>query len=140
MLRVAVTDSLLPLIGAGTVLVFALCLAAMGIRKFFDQPVAWRGTVLITGLTCAGPFLFTFGYDSVPMRISIYSIAQTLPLVLSLKLLLTPQDGRISPGARLAGIVASPHHRASTACGSSPACCISAVTSPSCSSTSCNRD
>jgi diguanylate cyclase (GGDEF)-like protein len=41
------------------------------------------------------------------MRISIYSIAQSLPLVLSLKLLLTPQDGRLSPGARLAGIVAS---------------------------------
>ena len=27
-------------------------------------------------------------------------------MVLSLKLLLTPQDGRVNPGARLAGIVA----------------------------------
>ena len=107
MLRVVMTDSLLPLIGAGTVLVFSACLAAMGIRKFFDRKIAWRDTVLTTGLTCAGLFLFTFGYDSVPMRISIYSIAQSLPLVLSLKLLLTPQDGRLSPGARLAGIVAS---------------------------------
>jgi diguanylate cyclase (GGDEF)-like protein len=107
MLRVVMADSLLPLIGAGTVLVFSACLAAMGIRKFFDRKVAWRDTALTTGLTCVGLFLFTFGYDSVPMRISIYSIAQSLPLVLSLKLLLTPQDGRLSPGARLAGIVAS---------------------------------
>ncbi len=106
MLRFTVTESLLPLIGAGTVLVFASALAAMGIRKFFDQKVEWRGAVLVTGLTCVGLFLFAYGYDSMQMRISIYSIAQTVPLLLSLKFLLTPQDGRISPGARLAGIVA----------------------------------
>src|SRR6202795_3599053 len=106
MLRVVMTDSLLPLLAAGTLLVFAACLAAMGIRKFFDAPVTWRGTLLITGLTFAGLAIFIFGYDSVRMRISIYSIAQSLPLLLSLKLLLTPHQGRINPGARLAGIVA----------------------------------
>ena len=36
MLRV-LTDSLLPLLAAGTAMIFALCLAAMGIQKFFDQ-------------------------------------------------------------------------------------------------------
>jgi len=64
------------------------------------------GALLVTGLTCAGLSFFTFAHDSAPMRISIYSIAQSLPLALSLKLLLTPQGGRVSPGARLAGIVA----------------------------------
>src|SRR6202171_4564610 len=105
MLRVTVTESLLPLLVAGTALVFAACLAAMGIRKFFDRPVTWRGTLAITGLTFAGLAIFIFGYDSVRMLISIYSIAQSLPLLLSLKLLLTPPEGRINPGARLAGIV-----------------------------------
>src|SRR5438477_5986981 len=57
MLRV-VTDSLLPLLVAGTAMIFALCLAAMGIQKFFDRPVAWRGSWLITGLSCAGLFFF----------------------------------------------------------------------------------
>jgi diguanylate cyclase (GGDEF)-like protein len=106
MLRVVATESLLPLLAAGTLLVFAACLAAMGIRKFFDAPVTWRGTWLITGLTFASLAVFIFGYDSVRMRISIYTIAQSLPLILSLKLLLTPHQGRINPGARLAGIVA----------------------------------
>jgi diguanylate cyclase (GGDEF)-like protein len=106
MVRVVATDSLMPLLAAGTVLVFSACLAAMGIRKFFDRPVTWRGTLLITGLTFAGLAIFIFGYDSVRMRISIYSIAQSLPLLLSLKLLLTPHQGRVNPGARLAGIVA----------------------------------
>src|SRR6266851_2517804 len=87
MLRVAMTESLLPLLAAGTALVFAACLAAMGIRKFFDRPVTWRATLLITGLTFAGLACFIFGYDSVRMRIAIYSIAQSLPLLLSLKLL-----------------------------------------------------
>jgi diguanylate cyclase (GGDEF)-like protein len=106
MLRVVATDSLLPLLAAGTLLVFAACLAAMGIRKFFDRPVTWRHTLIITGLTFAGLAIFIFGYDSVRMRIAIYSIAQSLPLLLSLKLLLTPHQGRVNPGARLAGIVA----------------------------------
>jgi diguanylate cyclase (GGDEF)-like protein len=106
MLRVVATDSLLPLLVAGTLLVFAACLAAMGIRKFFDAPVTWRHTLVITGLTFAGLAIFIFGYDSVRMRIAIYSIAQSLPLLLSLKLLLTPHQGRVNPGARLAAIVA----------------------------------
>jgi hypothetical protein len=104
MLRV-VTDSLVPLLAAGTTMILALCLAAMGIQKFFDQPVAWRGTWLITGLSLAGLTFFMFGYDSAPARITIFTIAQTIPLALSVKLLLTPHEGRINPGARLAAIV-----------------------------------
>ena len=52
-LRILV-DSLLPLLAGGTVLIFASCLAAMGIRRFYDRPVGWRQTALITGLGCRG--------------------------------------------------------------------------------------
>ena len=104
MLRV-VTDSLLPLLAAGTALIFALCLATMGIQKFFDKKVAWRGAWLITGLGLAGLCVFMFGHDSAPARIAIFTIAQTIPLALSVKLLLTPHQGRVNPGARLAAIV-----------------------------------
>ena len=43
--------------------------------------------------------------SSTAARIFIYSIGEMLPFALSLKLLLWSQDGRNSPGARLAGIV-----------------------------------
>jgi diguanylate cyclase (GGDEF)-like protein len=105
MLRMAM-DSLLPLLAGGTVLIFAACLAAMGIKRFYDQPVSWRGTALITGLSFAGLSFFIFGYDSMSMRILIYSLGQAAPLALTLKLLLSRQDGRVNHGARLAGIVA----------------------------------
>jgi len=101
-----VTDSVLPLMVGGTVIVFAACLAAMGIRRFYDQPVTWRGTALITGLSFAGLVFATFGYDSMALRIMVYSLGSMLPLALTLKLLLSQQDGRKNPGARLAGIVA----------------------------------
>jgi diguanylate cyclase (GGDEF)-like protein len=101
-----VSDSLLTLISGGTFLVFASCLAAMGIKRFYDRPVTWRGTALITGLTLAGLTFFSFGYSSPAMRIFIYSLASVLPFVLTLKLLLSQQDGRKNPGARLSGIVA----------------------------------
>ena len=58
MLRVVLPDSLVPLLFAGTALILAICLAAMGIRKFFDQPVSWRGTALITALGFAGLAFF----------------------------------------------------------------------------------
>jgi diguanylate cyclase (GGDEF)-like protein len=104
MLR-APLDSLVPLWIGGTMLVFAAGLAAMGIKQFYNEPVKWRGTALITGLSFAGMALFLFGYDSETMRVVIYSLGQSLPLALTLKLLMSKHDGRVSPGARLAGMV-----------------------------------
>jgi diguanylate cyclase (GGDEF)-like protein len=106
MMRLTLTDSLVPLLAGGTVLVFAACLATMGIKRFYGQPVSWRGTALITGSCFAGLGFFIFGYDSIPMRMTLYSVAQSLPIALSLKLLLSKPDGRANPGARLAGVVA----------------------------------
>ena len=106
MVRV-MTDAIWPLLIAGTAMIAALCLAAMGVQKFFDKPVSWRASWLLTGLSFAGLSFFMFGYDSAPARITIFTIAQVLPLALSVKLLLTPHQGRVNPGARLAAIVAS---------------------------------
>jgi len=102
---IMVVDSLIPLLAGGTVVVFASCLAAMGIKRFYDQPVTWRGTALITGLSFAGMAFFVFGYDSATMRILVYTVGQTIPLALTLPLLLSSRDGRVNPGARLAGII-----------------------------------
>jgi diguanylate cyclase (GGDEF)-like protein len=93
-------------LAGGTVLIFAACLAAMGIKRFYDQPTSWRGTALISGLSFAGLTFFIVGYDSMSMRIFVYSLGQALPFALTLKPLLSRQDGRRNPGARLAGIVA----------------------------------
>src|SRR5580693_1255865 len=49
-----VTESLIPLLVAGTVVVFAGCLVTMGIRRFYDEPVGWRQTAALTGLTFVG--------------------------------------------------------------------------------------
>ena len=96
---------LTPLLFAGTALILAICLAAMGIQKFFNRPVSWRHTALITGFGFAGLSLFIFVYDSVAARMTVFTIAQALPMLLSLKLLLSTHEGRVNPGARLAGIV-----------------------------------
>ena len=40
---------MLPLLFGGTTMIFAACLAEMGIRRFYDRPVPWRGTALISG-------------------------------------------------------------------------------------------
>ena len=105
MLREVFPDSVVPLLFAGTALILAICLASMGIRTFFDQPAPWRHTMLIAALGAAGMCFFTFIHDSIPGRMTVFTAAQALPMVLSLKLLLTRHEGRVNPGARLAGVV-----------------------------------
>jgi diguanylate cyclase (GGDEF)-like protein len=106
MLRIVAVDSLVPLLAGGTVLIFAACLGAMGVNRFYDREVNWRDAALITGLSFAGLTFFLVGHDSVAMRVSVYSIGQSIPLALTLKLLLSRQNGCVNPGARLAAMVA----------------------------------
>ena len=51
---------IVPLLCGGSMILFAICLAAMGVRRFYDQPVSWRGTALITGTTLAAMLVFSF--------------------------------------------------------------------------------
>jgi diguanylate cyclase (GGDEF)-like protein len=87
-------------------MVFAACLAAMGIERFYERPVSWRPAILFTGSTFITLTFFIVVYDSAPMRILVYSICQSLPFAISLRLLFSGQDGYANPGARLAGAVA----------------------------------
>ncbi len=98
-------DSLVPLVAGGTTLILAACLANMGIRRFYGQAVSWRGTALIVGLSCAVLTFFVAGYDSSPLRIFFYSVCQSVPMILAMKPLLRRRDGRVNPGARLAGVI-----------------------------------
>ncbi|GLR87903.1 GGDEF domain-containing protein [Bradyrhizobium iriomotense] len=98
-------ESILPLVFGGTGVIFAACLAAMGIRRFYDRPVSWWTTALITGAGVGALLLFSFVYDNMPLRMLCYSLAQSLPLALTLNLLWSEREGRAAPGARLAGLV-----------------------------------
>src|SRR5579872_1531996 len=104
---VLVMDSLAPLVIGGTLITFSTCLAAMGIRRFYDDTTVWRGTVAVTAVTFFGLAFFLYGYDSQTSRIVLYSIAQSLPIAASVSWLMMRRDGRISPGARLAASVAT---------------------------------
>jgi diguanylate cyclase (GGDEF)-like protein len=106
MLIIAFPGTLLPLLTGGTVMVSAACLAAMGIERFYERPVSWRPAFLFTGATFVALTFFIVAYDSAPMRVLVYSICQSAPFAMSLKLLFSRQDGYANPGARLAGAVA----------------------------------
>ncbi|MBH5398430.1 GGDEF domain-containing protein [Bradyrhizobium sp. CNPSo 4010] len=94
-----------PLLIAGAGIIAASCFAAMGIERFYDRPVSWRFMVAAGVLSLSGVALFKFGFDHMPLRMLCYTLGQSLPLLRSLDLLLSPPEGRASPGARLSGIV-----------------------------------
>src|SRR6185312_7661845 len=71
MLIIVFPDTLLPLLAGGTIMVFAACLAAMGIERFYDRSVSWHSALLITAATFAGLLTFITVWDSMPMRVQI---------------------------------------------------------------------
>src|SRR5262249_41112114 len=56
-------------------------------------------------LTCAALFVFVEIYDSMSMRMLVYSIGQSVPFAMTLRLLFAKHDGHTHPGARLAAII-----------------------------------
>jgi diguanylate cyclase (GGDEF)-like protein len=99
------TSSLLPLLIAGAVMVFAACLGWMGTQRFYGGTASWRVSLGLVAATAAILIYFIYGDDSRLMRITAYSIGQSLPMLLMLRLLLAPEHGRGSPGARLAAVL-----------------------------------
>lgn len=105
MLR-GITESRLPLVGGGTLLILACCLAAMGVQRFYDRKISWRTSALIVVAGGAGLAFFMVVDDDMPLRIVIYSLGQSIPLAAMLPLVLARRPGRENPGAHLAGMVA----------------------------------
>ena len=101
-----VVASQAPLLVAALMTILACCLIEMGVRRFYDRPLSWRLTILVTGLSFVGLTLFLIVRDEMPMRVLIYSLAQMVPTALTLKLLWSRHDTGDSPGARIAGAIA----------------------------------
>lgn len=95
----------LPLLLGAAGIIAASCLAAMGIQRFYDRPVSWRLMTVTGSLSLAGVAVFMVGFDHMQLRMLSYTFGQSLPLALALRLLLSPPEGRVSPGARLSSIV-----------------------------------
>jgi diguanylate cyclase (GGDEF)-like protein len=100
-----VMDPGLPLVASGGLMIFSSCLACMGVYRFYHKPVSWRAAFVITLLSSTGLAWFLIVTDHMPMRVLVYSLGQSTPLLMALPLLLAKPEGRDNPGARLAAIV-----------------------------------
>ncbi|MEY9357895.1 diguanylate cyclase (GGDEF)-like protein [Bradyrhizobium yuanmingense] len=100
-----VMEPAFPLVGGGGLMIFSSWLACMGVARFYHRPVSWPAAIGSSLLASAGLAFFLVVTDHMPMRIVIYSLAQSTPIILTLPLLLGQQNGRENPGARLAAIV-----------------------------------
>jgi diguanylate cyclase (GGDEF)-like protein len=89
------------LLGSG-LFIFACCIGAMGIQRFYGKPASWWLASATTTISFALLGVLGWTEQGVALRIAVFSIGQSLPLVLALPLLLSHKS---SPGARLAGFI-----------------------------------
>jgi len=100
-----VMDPRFPLIVGGGLMIFSSWLDCMGVARFYQRPVSWPAAIANSLLCSASLAFFLIAVDNMPMRVLTYSLGQSTPVVLTLPLLLSRQNGRENPGARLAAIV-----------------------------------
>lgn len=98
-----VAHPLVPILIGGGLFIFSGCLASMGIQRLYERRVMWRGAALLTALTLLGLGIFSIWRDNMSARILIYSVAQSIPLVIVLPLLFSRKDGPQRPGPRMTG-------------------------------------
>lgn len=94
-----------PLLFGAAGIIAASCLAAMGIQRFYGRPVSWRAMITTSVFSLGGTLFFLVVFDHMQLRMLSYTLGQSVPLLLALRLLMSPQGGRVSPGAWLASIV-----------------------------------
>ncbi|WP_027581615.1 GGDEF domain-containing protein [Bradyrhizobium sp. Ai1a-2] len=87
-------------LSCSVLLMMACWSCLMGIQRFYNEPITWRLAVVIPGLTWIGIAFFLFVQDDMPMRIAIYSLGQSIPVAMTLHLLMTQREER-NAGARL---------------------------------------
>ena len=58
-------------------------------------PVSWRATLAIVVLSTAGLTWFMAVHDNMPIRILIYSVGQSIPIAMTLRLVLAQREGRV---------------------------------------------
>ena len=97
--------SFMPLLAGASLMTFAICLAAMGVQRFYGRAASWRLSLSVVALTCTSIAFFLYVYDHGPLRILCYSLGQAVPMAVIARLVLDARNGPINPGARLAGLL-----------------------------------
>jgi diguanylate cyclase (GGDEF)-like protein len=103
-LRNSAVAPAIPIMIGNPMLIFACCLGAMGVRRFFDRPVRWGLHLAIVAVAAVSLGIFTWN-DNMAVRIATSSVSQALSLLLMLPLMFSSDVWREQPGARLTGCI-----------------------------------
>jgi diguanylate cyclase (GGDEF)-like protein len=106
MLRGSV-DELVAIVGGSALMLYAGWLGAMGVQRFYDRPVSWTQSILVTALATVGLVVFKLWHDAMTVRIISYSLGQSISLIPVLRIALSERRARGNPGVSLAAGVAA---------------------------------
>ncbi|MBV9562273.1 MAG: GGDEF domain-containing protein [Bradyrhizobium sp.] len=96
---------LFPVVVGNGLMIFACCLAELGLKRFYGRDISWWPAGLVMAAGCAALTFFLIVFDDMAVRIVAYSAAQSIPIAATLPLVLGRIDGRVNPGAWFTGVI-----------------------------------
>jgi len=101
----AVMNPLLPILAGNTLMIIAYCLTWAGVRQFYDRPVPWRASAVITAAVLALLIVFTTLDDDIIARVLVISAVEFGILAMIVREFRQKGEAARSPGASLARVM-----------------------------------
>lgn len=105
MLRLVMPPTI-PLMFGAILMIAGTSLLAMGLERFYGRAVSWRTHAAIIAIGFLILNYFVLVQASTEIRIFVYSVIQSIPVAMTIPLVLSDENVRRNPGARLSGFVA----------------------------------
>jgi diguanylate cyclase (GGDEF)-like protein len=97
-----VVPAFIPVIFGNGLMITGICLAWWGVRQFYGRPIPLRASVIVTLSTMVALAIGLFVYDSIALRVVLFSIGENTALFALMRDLHQRPAPRRSPGADLA--------------------------------------
>ncbi|UTD26429.1 GGDEF domain-containing protein [Bradyrhizobium sp. WD16] len=93
-----------PVVIGNGLMIMGVCFLWAGVRQFYGRPAPVKASIVLTAATASVLALDLFFHDSIPLRLTVFSMAESYVLIEIIRDLRNRPSPQRSPGANLVAI------------------------------------